>query len=161
MTTDTKKLAASLVAQQIKQYNAEIASLGEQIKHLEALREARTMMCKALLPLAGKASPNPAPSSPVITPKTAAVNMNGATPVAKAGGTGFASAVRDALRDQPKGATPSDVAEQMKTRGTAALYTGKTPFGTRVGNELHRLMRAGEISRRSGRYYFIQQELHQ
>jgi hypothetical protein len=74
---------------------------------------------------------------------------------------GFAEAVRKVLRASAKGITPRECAQQMNASGAKALYTGKTDFSTRVGNELHRLMKAGEVHRRDGRYFLAQQELRQ
>jgi hypothetical protein len=155
MNHDIKKLAASMVAQQIAAYDTDINNLGEQIKQLEALREAKAMMRKALLPLAeGASSPLDAASD---TPKDlfTASPLNG-TPAPIGTSTGFSEAVRDALKDQSKGVKPSDVADLMRSRGTDGLYSGKTPFSVRVGNELHRLMKAGKVTRRAGRYYLAQ-----
>jgi hypothetical protein len=164
MNTSTTKLAADMVAQQIAQYDHEIKGLDDQIRHFEARKEAVLMMRKALLPLisgaklegAGEAVINVAAMPPNAL---STLGSNGAA--TKATPTGFADAVRSVLRDYPRGVAPSDVAEQMKARGTASIYTGKTPFSVRVGNELHRLLKAGEVGRHSGRYYLKPQEQHQ
>jgi hypothetical protein len=163
MSTGTAKLAADMVAQQITQYDLEIKGLDDQAHMIQARKEAVLMMRNALQALiqdSPRGEPQPAqtllpmpeaedparPSKPnyVIKEKTV---------------TGFADAIRQVFRESlPRGGTPSDVADSMRTRGTAALYTGKTPFSVRVGNELQRLMKAGELGRRSGRYYLISEQ---
>jgi hypothetical protein len=164
MNQETSKLAADMVAQQIASYDQQLAQLHEQMRSTEARMEAVRMMRAALLPLLDTSPRDPAPeakppeekngSAPTLTPLSAS---NGS----RATITGFADAVRAVLKDYPKGLYPSDVAEQMKVRGTDAIYTGKTVFTVRVGNELHRLMRSGELGRRAGRYYFADHESHQ
>jgi ABC-type transport system involved in cytochrome bd biosynthesis fused ATPase/permease subunit len=178
----TNRMAADMVAQQIALYDQEIERLNEQVNHLEARKEAVVMMRKALTRLIAESNGQlslvsqeggngtgtlPTPelammaAMPTMTVAVAPIANDIAKTVHHPTSTGFAAAVRDVLREAPKGLKPSKVAEQMKTRGTAATYTGKTPFNSRVGNELHRLMKAGEVGRRSGRYYLVVQEQHQ
>jgi hypothetical protein len=170
----TNKLAADMVAQQIATYDQEIERLDEQVRHLEARKEAVGMMRRALLPLVAESKGQLSlvrvelDDVKIGNGLFAPQNMVGApvaTDIAKTvhhpTSTGFAAAVRTVLRDAPKGMKPAKVAEEMKVRGSAATYTGKTPFNTRVGNELHRLMKSGEVIRRSGRYYLKMQEQHQ
>jgi len=175
MNTQTAKLASDMVAQQIALYDQETERLNDQIKHLEARKEAVQMMRRALLPLVAESKGQlqlvkvdldedkvgnggvPLPANAAEMPLVNEIAKTIHHPTS----TGFAAAVRSILRDYPKGIRPNNVAEQMKARGSSATYTGKTPFNTRVGNELHRLMKAGEVGRRSGRYYLITQEQHQ
>jgi hypothetical protein len=172
MTTknpNTVKLAADMVAQQVAAYDQEIERLRENIAGLEARREAVQMMRNALLTIIGGSKLPPVEKTETHgNSSIAGSNAAVSAPVPISGditktihhptSTGFADAVRSVLRDAPKGMKPRQVAEEMKTRGTAATYTGKTPFGTRVGNELHRLMRNKEVIRSSGRYHLKTQE---
>jgi hypothetical protein len=168
MNTETNKLAADMVAQQISMYDQQLAHLQEQQRQIEARIEAVKMMRTALMPLLQSHKievPTGASTfssdQPVVFGTQVSIfpsSVSSGDLLRPSGSTGFADAVRAALRVRSKGGTPSEVAEQMKTDGTDATYKGKTPFSVRVGNELHRLMKTGEVGRRSGRYYLIQQE---
>jgi hypothetical protein len=184
MTLETNKLAAGLIAQQVAAYDAELKNLEQHVQMLQARKDAVLLMRQALQALIEKQLPlikpenvlakamaapekpslglvlNASNLAPVTTPNAGAISLNGGASIAKPG-TGFADAVRAVLRENPKGLVPKAVAKQMQVKGTAELYKGSTPFNVRVGNELHRLMKAEEVGRHSGRYYLITQEQHQ
>jgi hypothetical protein len=159
MSIETAKLAADMVAQQISQYDQEVKGLDDQLHMIQARKEAVLMMrnaLKALIEDGPRGEPQPAQQTMQLSPEAEKIYAIMERPAIA---TGFADAVRQVFRESlPRGGTPSDVADVMKARGTAALYSGKTPFSVRVGNELHRLMKAGELGRRSGRYYLIQEQ---
>jgi hypothetical protein len=176
MNHETKQLAADMVAQQITAYDGQLASLQEQLRQTEARIEAVKLMRAALMPLLGDRTPPATATSggggsngksisggvgtALVVDSSTPANLSPDNLIRTAPGTGFADAVRTVLKDHPRGLAPSDVAEQMKTRGSASIYSGKTPFNTRVGNELHRLLKSGEVGRRAGRYYLTTQEQH-
>src|SRR5437879_755171 len=127
----TAKLAADMVAQQIALYDEEIQRLDENIKNLEARKEAVRLMRTALLPLIGptkeqlpliKIEPRDARIAPgngttasSTLPRTVVAPTPGVSGFAKTihhpTSTGFAAAVRNVLRDYPKGIRPIAVAE--------------------------------------------------
>lgn len=163
MNEETSKLAADMVAQQIASYDQQILQLQQQWRDIDVRMQAVRMMRNALLPLLQDTSSQlQANGNGMVqeddSPSATALSPDGIVRLAI---TGFADAVRDVLKDYPKGLAPSDVAEQMKSRGTSSIYKGKTQFSVRVGNELHRLMKSGELVRRAGRYYFATHESHQ
>ncbi len=178
------QLAADMARQQIAAYDSEITRLDEQIRNIEARKVAIRLMRDTLAPLVAPSqgptsSPTPAaaptkgaltgptgpaPASVGAAPPPVAHIGNGAITSCNASiiatathhptSTGFSAAVREILHKYPKGLRPQEVAKEMQQSGHSATYTGKTPFGVRVGNELNRLMKSGVIQRRSGRYFF-------
>jgi hypothetical protein len=159
MNAQTDKYAADMVAQQVAAYDRELKDLEERAQQIQVRKHAILLMRSALLPLTkGRV----APINTEIQVGTGTLTLQGGNgTAATTPPKGFADAVRQILRDHPKGLAPSDVADQMKVRGTDKLYSGNTPFKTRVGNELHRLLKADELIRQSGRYVLKQQELRQ
>ncbi len=140
-------VATEMIAAQINAMDSELEQLDRQIAHYQARREAVVLMKKALEPLIPKAgSSAPAGGSETVKP----VPVPSSVP--RTGNTGFREALRDVLRDNPKGLKPREVVQELEARGDLAKYTGTVEPSVRVHNELYSLRKRGSVLRRSGRY---------
>ena len=76
---------------------------------------------------------------------------NGSDTVIHIAELGLRDAIRAALRGHPHGRKPREVTEHL--RSANYTYDGKTGFGLRVSNELHRMAQGDSVERAGyGRY---------
>jgi hypothetical protein len=144
------QIATETVAAQIAGLDAEVTRIDEQIAALTARREGIVMMQEALRPLvqqrAGAALTTVQANTPL--PMVAATGDKTSTGTS----TGFRAAVRNVLRDHPKGLKPAEVVLELGRRGDLTRYTGKVKPSVRIHNELYVLHKAGALARRNGKY---------
>lgn len=174
------KLAAEMAAQQVAAFDADLVRLDDQIRTIEAKKVAIKVLRDGLAAIVAanqepeKAVSEPTPQSemPAETVETQSTST-GALPdlnlkstqsttnghLNRASNTGFSSVVREIVRQHPKGVRAQDVVAELQRTGRSNLYSGNTPFSTRVGNELYRLMKNETLQRRNGRYFCSQDSL--
>jgi hypothetical protein len=162
-------IATETVAAQIAGLEGEVKRIDEQIAALQARREGMVMMQEALRPLV-----DPARHTVTVTGNKSILSFEAASmavlntsligksvyKIAAPTGTvtGFRDAVRQVLRDNPKGLRPRQVLFELDRRGELARYTGKVKPSVRVHNELYLLRKSGEVLKRGGSKYAIRQE---
>jgi hypothetical protein len=167
------KAATDVVIAKLAEIDREIADFDKIIEDAQAKKAGLLMVREALTPLVTTKSPPVAVQRPAgmpdlsvnkqmapapevttlqavpitITPPTATLTATSTTT-----NTGFRSAVRNALRANPKGLKPAELIKALEDSGDLARYTGKVKPSDRVYSELYSLKQSKEISKRYGRY---------
>jgi hypothetical protein len=70
-------------------------------------------------------------------------------------GVGLREGIRRVLAENP-GLTPKELTSALSSRGFQ--HTAKTPFGTRVGNEIWRMRKRGGLRVNRGKYFVPQEQ---
>ena len=63
---------------------------------------------------------------------------------------GFRDAVREILRDAPRGFSTGEIRKQLLSRGY--VYTAGTPFPVRISNEMRRMKQQGMMDKHGKNY---------
>lgn len=120
----------------------------ETITELQARRDALVRELAALDELLNDTQGGVIRATPQRRIRRTAALLNPAS-----GHTGFRQRIREILAANPGGMRPIEVRAELERTGF--VQTGKTKLSIRVPNELHRMMRNGELEQKDGKYSLV------
>lgn len=154
------KRAAEYLAADLRAVQLELEALDNGLREMEAKREAVRikfdLLKKAIGPDSQVELPLPKEASTVLTSVVPVPipteELPHTTPVEP---VGFRVAIRSVLTDAVRGMRSKDVHAELIKRGVP--FKGRVEPATRTYQELYRMAKQGQIRRRAGLYYAIQQ----